>query len=474
MVVAKHFHIERISRDDLMALAVDGTAAPMQVGAVLTLDTPNLNASRLKAEIGRRVPAVPRLRQCLVRTGFGLGRPYWVDSPDFRLADHVTIRPCPAGETVLDVASMLLTTPLPSDRPLWAATIVTDVGEGTAALIIVFHHVLGDGIAGLAILAGLASDVGVVTELTEVTKATDDTQPPATTEARTSSSFFTSDSTSTFPRRRPTPTALLLDTARDHLRSIARLPMELVRFAQGVAQLAPSLFAGRVAASSLNRPTGRRRRFATVDCDLTEVIDAAHAAGATVNDVVLAAITGALRRLMWERGEPMDSFVISVPFSSRAVAASTTELGNHSGVIPLRLPATGAPSERVREVARITRSAKRSRRGASTAILSPLFLQLARLGFFQRFIDNQRLINTFATNMKGPATKLSIGGIPISGVVPLAVTSGNCTVSFAVLSYAGALTVTLIADPETCADLADLAAFLREELHLSLSAPAGY
>ena len=76
MVVAKHFHIERISRDDLMALAVDGTAAPMQVGAVLTIDTPNLNASRLKAEIGRRVPAVPRLRQCLVRTGFGLGRPY--------------------------------------------------------------------------------------------------------------------------------------------------------------------------------------------------------------------------------------------------------------------------------------------------------------------------------------------------------------------------------------------------------------
>jgi diacylglycerol O-acyltransferase len=122
-------------------------------------------------------------------------------------------------------------------------------------------------------------------------------------------------------------------------------------------------------------------------------------------------------------------------------------------VLPVVLPGTGAPLARLREVAARTRTAKVAPRQASTALLGPAFRLLARVGLFQRFIDHQRLIHTFATNLRGPGARLSFLGAPIEDLLPVAVVTGNVTVSFAVLSYAGTLAVTVIADPDACPDL---------------------
>ena len=150
---------ERVSSDDRMSLASERGSTPLQVGAVLMLDTRDgLDPGLVEAAIARRVTAVPRLRQRLVKVPWGCGRPVWVDDPDFAVTSHLRVTPCPApgGESaVLGVAAEMLVTRLPRDRPLWAARLVTDTGLGEAALIIVFHHVLADGIGGLAVLASL-------------------------------------------------------------------------------------------------------------------------------------------------------------------------------------------------------------------------------------------------------------------------------------------------------------------------------
>jgi len=416
--------LERVSTDDLMSLATDHGRVPMQVGAVLILDTSaGVDPAALIGAVERRVPAIPRLRQRLVRPGIPFGRPIWVDDPRFRIEDHVSIAQSPTSkgmDGLLATAADFLTTRLSSDRPLWAALVVPDIDDGRTGLVIVLHHVLADGVAGLAILAALADDSAGAPE-------------------------------PRFPRPGPSRGQLALDAARGHLVAIRRLPHTLARIGQALAQLGPSLRA-HAAESSLNQPTGAPQRFAIVDCDLAAVRNAAHANDATINDVVLSAITGALRHLLVERGEIVDEFVISVPFSSRRVAVNGS-LGNQSGAVPIRLPATGAALDRLRAVARITRVEKLSARGASAAVLGPLFRAVARVGLYQWFVDHQRVVHTFVTNLKGPTSALSLGGFPIVDIVPLTIAVGNVTVSFTVLSYTGRLTVTIVSDLTTCPDL---------------------
>ncbi len=370
----------------------------------------------------------------------GCGRPIWVDDPGFDVSRHVRVVACPApgGEqAVLDLAAAMLVTPLPRSRALWAATLVTGVGEHQAALVIVFHHVLADGVAGLAVLAGLV-------------------------DGARSGAGAPGAGGSGFPRPQASVRRLAVDAWARRLGSLRRMPALLHRLGDATVELR-SVRWTRLRPTSLNAPTGPRRRFATVTVPLDGIRAAGRAQGATVNDVVLTAIGGALHRLLASRGEREDRFIISVPFSERA-GVTAGELGNRSGVIPIRVPGAGDQARRLRFVAEGTRRAKRSSPGATTALLGPFFRVLARTGLFQWFVDRQRLIHTFVSNLRGPEQRLSIFGCPVSAIVPLSAATGNVTVSFAVLSYAGSLTITLIADPDACPDLEALRGLLAEEL----------
>ena len=449
---------ERVSADDLMSLASERGSTPMQVGAVLRLDaSESLDMGLVQAAMASRVTAVPRLRQRLVKVPWGCGRPVWVDDRDFAVTNHFSVVRCPVpgGESaVLRVAAEMLLTRLPRDRPLWAATLVTDTGQGGAALIVVFHHVLADGIGGLAVLSSLV-----------------DGETETETETRTKTKTKTKSHDRVFPVRMPSLPQLAVENATGRMRSVATLPAVLRRLRGAASQLRPA-FRIRPSRSSLNKATGPRRRFATVRVDLDETRNAAHAHQATVNDVVLSAIAAALHRLLAVRGEGVDQFVISVPFSTRR-HASVTDLGNHSGVIPLLVNGVGDPAQRLESLAESTREAKRAQPGASTALLSPLFRLLAAAGLYRRFIDRQRLIHTFVSSVRGPESPLSFLHCPITSIIPLSAATGNVTVSFAVLSYAGSLTITLIADPDTCPDLSELRDALEEELHVLVALPEG-
>lgn len=430
------FHpVERVSTDDLMSLASERGTTPMQVGAVLMLDTrAGLDPVSVIEALAHRVRAVPRLRQRLVRVPPVCGRPLWVDDPGFTAAGHFsTVRcPSPGGEeAVLEVAAEMLVARLPRDRPLWTARLVTDCGEGETALILVFHHVLADGMGGLAVLASLVDGAAAVPQ-------------------------------SPYPRPMPSRRRLAMATAKEVTSGFGQLPTALRRLRAALSQLRPVAGMG-PARCSLNRPTGQRRKFTTVRVDLERTLRAAHAHQATVNDVVLSAVAAALHRVLATRGEQVDEFVISVPFSARHEAGAG-ELGNQSGVIPLRVCGVGDPAHRLELVAEDTRAAKQTQPGASTALLGPFFRLLAWAGLYRWFISHQRLIHTFVTNLRGPQTRLTFLGNPITSLIPLTVATGNVTISFAVLSYANSLTITLIADPDACPDLDGLRDYLAEEL----------
>lgn len=431
--------VQRISPGDLVELATDVGPVPMNVGAVLLLaDGSGADVARVLAE---RIGTVARLRQRLVVPPWGLGRPYWVDDAGFDVEAHIARVRCasPGDEgALLAVAVDAVTRPLPRSHPLWRAVVVTGLADEQVGLVIVLHHVLADGIGGLAVLARLVDGDAAVSSA------------PQTVEH--------------VPTVRPAPRAadLLADstaerwrTLRGALRAVARARRGRVELGRGGGRRAPRC--------SLNAPTGPRRRVATVEVDLAPVRAAGRRHGATVNDVLLVAVTGAMARTLRARGEEVAELVVSVPVSARA-ATTSHDLGNRVGVMPVRAPVLGSVPARLARVAELTRAQKTQARGASASLVGPLFRLLAAAGLFRWFVDRQRLVNSFLTNMPGPTTPLSFAGTPVLRILPVTITAGNVGVAFAALSYAGRLTVSVIVDPDVVPEADAVAEALAGEL----------
>jgi diacylglycerol O-acyltransferase / wax synthase len=180
--------------------------------------------------------------------------------------------------------------------------------------------------------------------------------------------------------------------------------------------------------------------------------------------VVLAVVVGVLRDLLEQRGERLNSLVVSVMVSAPRAKSADAALGNAVGVIAADLPAGGHLGYRVEAIAGVMRDRKASARGSSAAVVTPLFRALRTVGLLRRFINRQHMVNTIVTNMRGPDERWPMLGVQVTDAVVLSSTAGNLTAAFAVLSYAGRLNVTIIADPDACPDWRTLADRLQAAL----------
>jgi WS/DGAT/MGAT family acyltransferase len=397
----------------------------MNIAALIELDpcgsvSPATITGLLRDRIGR----VPRLLQRLDLPGWPRS-PRWVDDARFDLDRQLaTARwPSPGGRAaLLDLAADLATRRLPRDRPVWSATLVLRDDGTVGALVIVLHHVLTDGLGGLAVLAALA----------------DPPDRPFPTRPAAS------------PPDRPSPRPPRPRATVSGLR-------ELGLIGRGRPRLA--------ARTWLNVPTGPRRRVAVAEVPLADVVAAARLAGGTVNDLVLAAVTGALARTIGLRGPTPDRLVVSVPVSGRRTATAG-ELGNVTGVRAVAIPTLTDDAARLAAIVSLGRDIGGVPRASSSGPLGAAFRLLARAGLFRLFIDHQRFVHTFETNLRGPSERLSLAGSAVRGIVPITVTPGNVAVSFATLSYAATLGITVVADPDVLADpwivATELSASLRD------------
>ncbi|AXH95635.1 wax ester/triacylglycerol synthase domain-containing protein [Ornithinimicrobium avium] len=421
---------ERLSAGDLTVLATDGGVVPMQIAAVLTLPpTERPDRDELVGVLAERLRAVPRLRQRLVRPRTGRGRPRWVDDPDFDLDRHLCVLATAEGHGLLDVAAELVCARLDRRRPLWCACLVDGGPEGAPGLVIVLHHVLADGLGGLAILGALAD-------------------PPLADPPLTAASA------------RPSPPRAVAAARR----RVARLPRAVRRGVAGLRELGLGERPRLAARTSLNRPTGPRRRIVRVAVPLAVVKTAAVEAGGTVNDVVVSTVVGALLDLLHRRGERPGSLVVSVPVSARP-RADVGAPGNEVGVRPVRVPAVDDDLRRLHAVVALTRAAAdTAQRASSAGPLGLAFRVLAKVGAVGWFVNHQRLVHTFVTNLRGPRQRLRLAGHEITSITPVAVNPGNVSVSFDVLSYAGELGITVVVDPDLVPDLRSLTRSLENGL----------
>jgi diacylglycerol O-acyltransferase len=179
--------------------------------------------------------------------------------------------------------------------------------------------------------------------------------------------------------------------------------------------------------------------------------------------VILAAVAGGLRDLLRRRGEATDGLVLraAVPVSLHRGAREHAS-GNIDGGMNVPLPVGEAdPFTRLRLIADATAVLKsKATSPVFTGILASSAMQ--KLGLL--FMTRQRLVNVYVANVPGPSAALSLGPAPLTEVFALVPLLGNVTLGVGVLSYAGQLNITVVADRDSCADLPVFTEALRSAL----------
>jgi diacylglycerol O-acyltransferase len=430
--------IERASASDRAFLAMDTGEVPEQFGVILTFaGDAGFGLPAVRRLIGERVTAVPRLRQRLIPAPFGCGGPLWVDDPEFDIGRHVRAVACrvPGDEqALLDTALSAIMSRLPRDRPLWSAVLVTGTGGRALALVMVLHHVVADGVGGLAVLGNIVD-------------------APAAPPGRG------------FPRPAPARASLARDAWAGRLRSLGHAAQSW-RLLRAAMNASGGLRPPRAAPCALQQPTGSHRRLAVVYADMAAVSAAAHRHGATVNDAVLVAVAGALHRVLMARGESVDTVAVAVPVSGRR-PETRPGLGNMVSPMLVPVPAAGEVPGRLRQVAAHVRAHKAAASGPPPiAVLGGLFRGLAAIGGYRWYMSHQHRFHTLVSHVRGPTAPVTFGGATITAAIPAAVgpENGNTPVYFEVLSYAGTLTLAAVIDPGHFPDPSALTGALRAEL----------
>jgi len=444
---------QRLSVQDAGFLYLEHAGLPQHVailavaeGGPLYDPDGRLRLDAVRQELAGRLQLVPRLRQRVLWPRVGQGLPLWVDDPGFDLANHVRAVqvPAPGGEReLLGLCDELCLRLLDRTRPLWELWLVAGLANGRVGLVLKLHHSLADGLAAVQI-AGLLLD--------------------GTANAPNSAAPWQ-------PRPGPSGWALGADNLRGRNAALAATLMRLRHPGKLAAQARTLAGAAQLAAggrhqrprSLLRQPVGGHRRLAVVRAQLAEVNAVAHAHGATVNDLLLAAVTSGLRELLLARGTPTDGLTLyaSVPVALRA-RADTAALGNQVGLMIVPLPVGEPdPAKRLQLITQAT--TERKRRPERLASLRPAG-SLTILRALNRYSRHQRIVDLFVTNVPGPQHPLYVLGARLLEAFPVVQVAGNVPLSVAVLSYAGQLNIGIQSDPDGLQDLDIFTDGLRQSL----------
>jgi diacylglycerol O-acyltransferase / wax synthase len=463
-------HLDRLTAVDASFLHQEGPTSHMHVGGVTLLEGPPPPMEEFLEQIRKRVHLVPRYRHKLAYTALDSGRPVWVDDPSFNLEFHVrhTALPAPGSwEQLRNLTARIFSQALDRSKPLWEMWLIEGLdpemdGPGSHApherfaLISKTHHSLIDGIAG----------VDLATVLFDVAK-----EP---TPLRHSGRAWK-------PHPEPDTAELVAAGLRGAVRAGAEMvgaavsalthPEQTLERARGAAEgIGEIVWAGLNPAppTPLNVEIGPHRRFVGIAAQLDDFKLVKNALGGTVNDVVLAVVTGALRSFLIARGVRTEGMELRalVPVSVRTVG-ERHEGGNRIVVMRGPLPVYIAdPLQRLSFVRHAMDGLKESKQALGAEVIAgaqnfappTILAQASRLNF------STRLFNLIVTNVPGPQFPLYVLGRRMERVFPVAFLPENHALAVAIMSYNGEMNFGLLGDFDALPDIDSIGDSIATEL----------
>lgn len=434
---------EPFSSVDAAWLHMDKPANMALIVGVMMFDAP-LNVKRLRATLEHRLlPHFPRFKQRVHEPRLGLGLPQWEAARDFDLDEHLQRieLPEPGDEAALQaLAGEIMSRPLDRARPLWQMYVVEQYGAGSA-LISCIHHCVADGLALVQVLLSL----------TDADPKAPWPKAPAPAARRKSRPWLT---------RLLAQTVRTVDQTRAAAENLAHEGMDVLthpfqtaeRLAMGASF---GLALGKLTLLSPDRKTvlkgqcGVPKRAAwSAPLPLDEVKAVAHACNGTVNDVLLAAAVGGLRRYLEAREQSVEGLNLRalVPVNLRP-PESLDELGNKFGLVLLSLPVgVRDPLRRIRTLkARMDAIKDTPEAFVAFNILGAMGLTPAQIEeLIVKFFASKA--SAVMTNVPGPREVLYFAGRPIRGIMFWVPQPGNLALGVSLLSYAGEVRVGVATD----------------------------
>ncbi len=436
---------ERMTGPDALMLNMETPSNPMHTLKVAVLDTSRHGRPLSLAEIADVLPRFlgmfPRATQRVRWVPGCSARPFWVQDNGFDVADHIdeVWVGAPGGRTELDaVLSELAVAQLDRNRPLWALTLVHGLDGGRQAVVVRVHHAVADGLAALNTFMAATAEPGDRVSMAPVPEALVQDTRALTKAARTESRRLV--------RRLPSVV------------SAARHAVAARRKASH-GELIPKPLT--VRRTSFNARSGANRVCASADIALADIQRIALAAGTTVNGALHGVIAGAIRDELIARGEePGTSVTI---FGVCKDLGSNRVHGNEIATAMAYLRSDLAdPVERIVATGESCAATVACRRDVGFELTEKLATYTGRLGPFFRGLAANRaplVMNNITTaNMPGPRTTRWIGDIEVVDWISFALAIAPADVNLTTYSYAGRLSMGLIATPES---MPDPAGFLR-------------
>ncbi len=443
---------ERLAGLDHTFLVFESARTHMHVAATLIFDAKPLtrpeggiDIERIRAYTASRLHLIPRYRERLAYTPLDR-HPIWIDDDHFNIEYHVrhTCLPSPGDERQLKrLAGRIMSQQLDRDKPLWEIWVVEGLQHDRCALVTKTHHCMIDGVAAVDLLAVLMRP--------EPTESIEEAPPY-------------------IPRPAPDRIRLL----RDEVRRLAWTPFALARGArrwleepeelrsdlrERMRGLAETLGVGLAGAGDtpLNQPIGPHRRFDWVSMDLGVVRNVKNRLGGTVNDVVLATVTGAVREFLRYRRVDVEalSFRVLAPVSVRRKDERGT-LGNRVSVWFVDLPiAERDPRVRLEQIRETTAELKESKQalGASLLTRASEWTGSTLLSMGVQILHRALPFNLVVTNVPGPQVPLYLLGSQLQECYPQVPLFMGQGLGVALFSYAGRLNWGFNADWDRVPDL---------------------
>lgn len=444
----------RLSPLDSSFLAVESPTAHMHVGWAALFAPPDQGPAptfaELREHIGSRLDRAPRYRQKLAQVPFALHNPVWVDDARFDLGRHVHRA---ASNDIGEVVDAAMSAPLDHEIPLWQLWIADNLSDGRIGVVGKAHHCMVDGIAAVE-LAALLLDPTVRPPFSQKDRWK---AAPAPGGARLLTQGF---------RDRLLDPLALLGTAIGIVRSprrIAGLPEDLRRalraLAHSVGAPAPP--------SMLNRPISSSRHLAFQQRPLDDLKQiAASNSRVTINDVVLAAACGGMRRFLIRHGEEPIRLKAMVPVNLRDLDEAG-DLGNRISFLFVDLPCDEPdPIRRLQTIhaAMGDRKSGGEPQGGDSMLKAIGHAPHRLQHVVSRLMASPQAFNLVVSNIPGPREPLYMLGCELAEVYPVVPLADRHAISIGLTTIGDGAFFGIYADPEALPEVELLAGFIDESI----------